>query len=600
MQENLPSCTVAELLVKYLVAEGVTKIFGIPGGASIWVMWALRQQSSKIDFIVCRQETGATYMADGYARVTGGLGVVLTTSGPGATNAITGAMNAQAQNVSVLVITGEIPEKYFGQGYLQEGADAKLDVDVLYKNAVESSALVVSPSAFPTIMQQALRNARSLPNRAAHISLPNDVAGTCVPSPVYAPTPSTYQVRTACADPHALRETLDDLKKAKRPLIFLGNGSRAALANEKRLRAFTDFVDRFGIPVMTTPDGKGVFPESHEMSLRNYGMCQSAWPGLYMKPQTDPDHFDALFVLGSTLGELATMIDCAHLYDRTIVPNGPFIQLDLEAHVIGRDFPITRGIVGEIGASLDVLFEAAHHAKPDKKTVEERKAAICAIKKSREAWDDAKARASDAAPVQPAALCRIVNEVVKEGEIFIDAGNCVGWSLNYLVVDPPVRYQSALAMGPMGFASGAVVGGKLGNPDRPCVAIIGDGAFMMHGAEVSTAAQNRVGAVWIVLADNDLAMVSQGMDALLPKLAPWEPCYALGAPDLALFARGLGADAVRIGRDQGTDAFRKALENALACAARDKKPQVIVVDIDTAPMPPYGWPTLTPPNCSAS
>lgn len=601
MQENLPSCTVAELLVKYLLAEGVTKVFGIPGGACIWLMWALKQQSTKIDFVICRHETGAAYMADGHARVTGGLGVVLTTSGPGATNALTGAMNAQAQNVSLLVITGEVPEKYFGQGFLQEGADAKLDVDVLYENAVESSALIASPSCFQTLFQQALRNARSLPHRAAHISLPNDVAGSCVPPPVYAPTPSTYQVRASCADPAALRATFDDLKTARRPLIFLGNGSRDALANVERLRAFTDFVDRFGIPVMTTPDGKGVFPESHEMSLRNYGICASAWPELYMKPGTDPDHFDALLVLGSSLGELATMVDCGHLYDRGIVPNGAFIQLDLDAHVIGRDFPLTRGIVGEIGASLDVLLEAALlAATPDKKAVEERKEAIRAIKKSREAWADPKGRASDAAPVHPAALCRVVNEVVKEGEIFIDAGNCVGWSLNYLVVDPPVRYQSALAMGPMGYASGAVVGGKLGNPHRPCVAIIGDGAFMMHGAEVSTAAQNRVGAVWIVLADNDLAMVSQGMDGLVPTLAPWEKSYALGSPDLAMFARGLGADAVTIARDQGADAFRKALEKALASAAKDKRPQVIVVEIDTAAMPPYGWPTLPLPDCLAS
>ena len=382
MQESLPSCTVAELLVKYLHAEGVTKIFGIPGGASIWVMWALRavDQPRKIDFIVCRHETGAAYMADGYARVTGGLGVVLTTSGPGATNALTGAMNAQAQNVSLLVITGEVPEKYFGQGYLQEGADAKLDVDVLYENAVESSAMIANASCFQTLFQQALRNARSLPRRAAHISLPNDVAGSCVPAPVHAPRPSTYQVRAACADAPALRATLDDLKKARRPLIFLGNGSRDALASAERLRAFTDFVERFAIPVMTTPDGKGVFPESHEMSLRNYGMCASAWPDLYMKPPTDPDHFDALFVLGSSLGELATMVDCAHLYDTNVVPNGAFVQLDLDAHVIGRDFPLTRGIVGEIGASLDVLLEAAHGETPDKRAVDERKAAIRAIK----------------------------------------------------------------------------------------------------------------------------------------------------------------------------------------------------------------------------
>jgi acetolactate synthase I/II/III large subunit len=598
MQETIPGCTVAQLLVKYLVAEGVTAVFGIPGGAVVWLMLELRKQKApEIKFVVCRHESGAAYMADGYARATGGLGVVLTTSGPGATNAVTAAMNAQASNVSLLVVTGEVPEKYFGQGYLQEGTDAKLDVNAIYANAVESSELIASASCFQTLFQQALRNARSLPNRAAHISLPNDVAGTCISAPTK-PNPTSYQARAACADARGLKATLHDLVTARRPLVFLGNGSRAALAESDRLGAFSHFVERFGIPVMTTPDAKGTFPESHALSLRNYGMCASAWPELYMKPVSAPDHYDALLVLGSSLGELATMVTAKSPYDGGLVPKGPFIQVDLDAKVIGRDFPVTRGVVGEISASLDVFLEEARSAKPDEKAVEERNAFIAAIKKSRDAWADPEGRASTKAPVHPAALIRIINELVKDGEIFIDAGNCVGWSLNNLVVDPPVRYESALAMGPMGFASGAVVGAKLGKPDKACVAIIGDGAFMMHGAEVSTAAQNGIGAVWIVLNDDDLAMVSQGMDELVPKLAPWNGSYRLGAPDLELFARGLGADAVSITREQGPDVFRSALQEALRAAASGK-PQVIVVHIDTVPMPPYGWPQLTIPDCSA-
>src|SRR6218665_624651 len=129
--QTIPSCTVAQLAVQYLIAEGVTKVFGIPGGAAVWLMEEIKKHSDQIDYVICRHETGAAYMADGYARATGGLGVVLTTSGPGATNAVTGAMNAQASNSSVLVITGEVPEKYFGQGYLQEGVDAKLDITTL-------------------------------------------------------------------------------------------------------------------------------------------------------------------------------------------------------------------------------------------------------------------------------------------------------------------------------------------------------------------------------------------------------------------------------------------------------------------------------------
>ncbi|RZL08811.1 MAG: thiamine pyrophosphate-binding protein [Rubrivivax sp.] len=592
-----PSCTVAALLVKYLQAEGVRKVFGIPGGALVWVMDELRRQTPHIDYVICRHETGAAYMADGYARVNDGLGVVIVTSGPGATNALTGAMNAQASDVALLVITGEVPEKYFGEGYLQEGEDAKLDVTAVFRNALQSSNLVTSPSNFQTLFQQALRNARSLPNRAVHIGLPNDVAGTCMQPPPWAPRPASYQTRAACTDAGAVGQALASLAAARRPLIFLGNGSRRALAQPERLRAFTHVVERFGIAVMTTPNAKGVFPESHALSLRSYGMCGSAWPDLYMRPPADPAHYDALLVLGSTLGELATSVVASDLYSATLVPAGEFIQVDLDSSIIGRDFPITQGIVAEIGATLDALCEQAAHLDPDQTAVKARKADIDQIKASVASWADPAGRDATDAPLHPAALMRVINEALHEGQVFIDAGNCVGWSLNNLVIDPPLRYQSALAMGPMGFAVAAVVGAKLAAPDQTCLAIVGDGAFMMHGAEISTAAQNRAGAIWIVLNDNDLAMVSQGMAQLLPPASQWTDYYSLGKPDLVMFAQGLGAQAVRIGREQGAFAMAQALADAIASAQATGRPQVIVVDIDTHAAPPYGWPHLTPPDC---
>lgn len=590
--DNLPTNTVARLLLDYLKAEGVTKVFGIPGGALVWLMNELKNQS-EIEYVICRHETGAAYMADGYSRVSGTLGVVMTTSGPGATNALTGAMNAQASNSSVLIVTGEVPEKYFGQGYLQEGVDAKLDITTLFRNSVESSDMISNQSNFQTLFQQALRNACSLPRRTAHISLPNDIAGTPLTSYPGNVQPHTYRPVTACTDAKAVAATLDELVHADRPVIFLGNGSRDALADPKRLKAFTHFVERFGIPVMTTPNGKGIFPETHALSLRNYGMCGSAWTQLYIKPPTDPDHMDTLVVMGSTLGELATSVVASDLYSRTLSPRKHFVQIDLNAGVIGRDFPITRGVVAEIAATLDELCAQSERLMPDAHKVKQRKEAIAAIKQAHAPWSDPAGRDSTAAPVHPAAMIRVINELVTDGEVFIDAGNCVGWSLNNMVVDAPLRYQSALAMGPMGFGVAAVIGAKMARPDKPCVGIVGDGAFMMHGAEISTAAQNGVGAIWVVLNDNDLAMVSQGMAQLLPPAAAWTDYYKLGAPDLVKFAEGLGAQAVAIKPDQGTSALAEALANALASAQSSSRPQVIVVHIDTKPAPPYGWPKLT-------
>lgn len=592
-----PCGTIAHLLLDYLHAEGVDRIFGIPGGAAVWLMSELRKPAAKIDYVICRHETGAAYIADGYARVKGSLGVVLTTSGPGATNALTGAMNAQASNSPVMVITGEVPEMYYGKGYLQEGTDAKLDVHNIFQNALASSALISSPLNFQTLFQQALRNALSLPKQAVHISLPNDIAGECLAAYPASIQPASYRPSVACTDTKAVAATLRELTHAKRPLIFLGNGSRDALACPDRLKAFTAMVERFGIAVMTTPDAKGVFPETHDWSLRNYGMCGCAWPSLYMHPTDGTEAFDALLVLGSSLGELSTSVKASALYSPSLEPSEHFVQVDLSAAVIGRDFPVTRGIVAEIGATLDAMCEQAAHLHPNQAGVDARKALIHRIKKDNAPWADPAGRDSEAAPVHPAAMMRVVDELVHKGHIFIDAGNCVGWSLNNLVIRPPVRYHSALSMGPMGFAVGAVIGGKMAAPDVPCVAIVGDGAFMMHGAEISTAAQHKVGAVWIVLDDNDLSMVSQGMAQLLPPAAQWDHYYELGRPDLAQFAAGLGAQAVTVTHEQGTAAFKEALAQALKNADAHQRPQVVVVRINTQVAPPYGWPQLTPASC---
>jgi acetolactate synthase I/II/III large subunit len=600
--------TVAEMLLEYLKLEGVTRIFGIPGGAAIYLMEALKEQRDCFDLVITRHETGAAYMADGYARVTGGLGVVLTTSGPSATNALTGLMNAEAANVPVLLITGEVAEQYFGRAYLQEGVDARLNIEGIFQNAVQYSAMVSNQSNFQTLMKQALRTARSLPGRAVHISLPNDVAGTpmtvAVPAgsgrnPAQVPFPGSvaqYRAFSGSTDHGRTVETVNELLTAARPLIFLGNGCRTALQDAERLQKFADFTDRFSIPVMTTPDAKGIFPESHAMSLRNYGLAGSAWPQLYMKGDATTAPYDALLVIGSAMGELSTSVVASDQYSSVLVPSASFVQVDLDRTVIGREFPITRGIVAEAGATIDLICELASQHTPPQSS---RRAGIEALKASCPPWSSDEWRNAESAPLNPAAMMRVINECMKAGHIFIDAGNCVGWSLNNLVVDPPLHYQSALAMGPMGFGVAAVIGAKMGAPDADCLAIVGDCAFMMHGAEISTAAQQQVGAVWVVLNDNDLGMVTQGMtqltEAYPPSTPPWQGYYDLGSPDLVKFSEGLGADAFIVAPAEGTAAFRTAVVTALQQARERSRPQVIVAHIDTSVMPPYGWPHLPPP-----
>jgi acetolactate synthase-1/2/3 large subunit len=577
---RLPRLSVAACLLKYLILEDVGLIFGVPGGALTHILRELKDQK-QLRYIVCRHETGAVYLADGYARATGKLGVALVTAGPGATNALTGTMNAQNSNTNVLIITGEVPESTWGLGYLQEGIDANLDIDAIYRNSAQYSTVITEPANFQPLFTQALRSALAVPPRAAHVSLPDDVAGECLANAAFPTSAANYRATPRCADVPATEKVLGQLAVAKRPLLLLGNGCRRALADERRRKGLETLATDFALPVMTTPEAKGLFPERHEFALRTYGLAGCTWPLAYLKDRKHHDHYDLLLVAGSSLQQLAT-----NGWNDALLPNGPFIQVDLDQAVIARAFPVTQGIVAEVGVFFDDLIRLRAKGQPDPELVRKRTELVEGIKKNSPYLEPGK-RASDDNPMLPQALMRCVNDVLAEHGhepmLFLDGGNCLGWGYHYLEINPPAEIHSALDMGPMGFGVGAVVGAKLGKPERDCVAIVGDGALLMFGAEISTAAQYEVGAVWVVLFDNDLAMASQGLNYYFPDPG-WAHYYKLGNPNLALFARALGAD--------GYDVHSPAemlwmFPRALRRARKRKRPQVLVAHINRDEMPPY-------------
>lgn len=578
--------TVSQALLAYLAVEGVDTLFGVPGAAVMHLLDELKNQRDRFRYLVCRQETGAAYIADGYARVGGRLGVVVVTSGPGATNALTGTMNAQNDGTPLLTITGEVPEAMFGKGYLQEGIDASLDVDAVYANAAGYSAVVTNPSNFQTLFEQALRDALGTPGRASHISLPDDVAGSAItPAPQLPREPRQYRAVPRCADDEAAARAFERLVGVDRPLVFLGSGARDALRSD-RLAAFVSFVEKHALPVMTTPDAKGIFPESHPLSLRNYGTGFCEWTKYYLSPKLfDPSMrpgYDALLVLGTTLGGFAT-----NKWNAVLQPEVSLVQVDLDPRVIGRTMLLDFGAVAEIGAFIDRLV-ALGRAAPPGPHVEPRRAFVDRIHRERSPFLQPGERDVRTAPIPPQTLMRLLGDALPAGSnVFVDAGNSVGWCLHYLAIDPPSRMHNALAMGPMGFGTCAAIGGKLAAPESVCVAVTGDGAFLMHGSEVSTAAAYGIGAIWIVLDDGQLLMVDQGMNAFFPDPGGlWKDYYAIGRTDLARFAQALGADAYDV-RDAGD--FERAWGRAIEGSSAGR-PQVIVAHIDTTQIPPYYQP----------
>ena len=581
--------TVADVLLHYLKLEGVTHVFGIPGGGLANLLTAFKNARKDFQYVICRQETGAAFMADGYHRATGRLGVVMVTSGPGATNAITGVMNAQNDGSAVLALTGEINQQFFGMGYLQEGVDANLDTNAIYEACTGYSVVIADSSDLETLVKQALRDARNLPHNAVHISMPNNVTVESLPQVTLPKSVTSYRAIPAGIPMNQVKDAIKALTKAKRPLIFLGNGCREVLrANGGALRKkLAEWVEYYGIPIMTTADGKGIFPESHPLSLRVYGIASCLWPYYWLNPPEGEDKYDGLLVIGSSLGELSTI-----KWSPMLVPDGPFIQVDINQAIIARSFEITHGIVGEAGAFIEAMYQLMPEFKPSKKAVTKRKAAVKAIKKTYSPFNSPKQYDSKAGPMQPAAMIRVLQKTLPhDTKIFIDAGNCVGWSVHYLSVNPPMEIFTSLSMGPMGFAVGAVVGAKAGCPDTTCVGLVGDGAFMMNGAEISTAKQNNLGAIWIVLYDNDLSMVSQGQAHFFPdKKDPdiWEQLYEIGEPDLEKYAEGLGADAYTVKKPADLEGL---MPKVIKRANQKKKPQVVIVEINRKSVPPY----YTPP-----
>jgi len=616
---------VAELLLYYFKLERAKCLFGVPGGALARILQALAEPEQRkfFRYIVCRHESGAAYMAEGYFRATGCPGVVLVTSGPGATNALTGTLTAQFGGSALITITGEPGEEFLGRGYLQEGIETGLNIDSIYAAATSYSATLTNPISAKTFIEQAMRDAMSIPRYAVHLSIPDDIAAAELPKDKdgkLTPLPKTTERYRSlprgvpCSDD--VREVCNLLQNAKRPLIFLGSGCRDALRDLKTAGALCSLIERHAIPVMTTMDGKGLFPESHDFSFRTYGFASCRWPHRWLEPDKSEPRLDTLLVIGSALGQLST-----NKWYPKLIPDddGPFIQVDIEPRVIGRAFNATHGIIADAGEFVRSLADCLLSRAPDPDLVFMREIAVKQIKKespfaqkddyqSSDYWSDYYADEKKE-PIEPAALIRVLQQNFlddKNGEtmIFIDSGNCVGWGAHYFVVDPPNEYHSTLGMGPMGFGVAGVIGAKLGKTeagkkDCVCLALVGDGAFLMQGAEVSTASAHNVGAIWIVLADDDLRMVTQGMAQYVtydPKFDPKDPkfdfegLYRLGKPDLVKFAASLGADAREA---SNLKQLRDAVQAAKKGAQRGK-PQVVVAHIDPRRVPPYYLPPYTP------
>lgn len=555
--------TAIKLLLKYLEAEGVKYIFGIPGGPLTPLYEAIHELGN-IRAVLAKHEQGAAFMADGYARVSGKMGVCCATTGPGATNLITGVTCAYADSVPMLVLTAQIATGAFGKGAVQESTSHGADVVEMFKPITKMSVMLPTGEKMADVARLAIRTAMTGRRGPVHISLPADLVKKEVPLELI--QPGNYRADSACFDRAAIKEASRQLLKAKRPAILAGNGVNLSRSH-KELRALAE---KLMIPVCTSPQAKAVFPEDHLLSMGVFGFGGSPRADAYLLS----GEVDVLLVVGSSLGEFST-----NTWDKRLQPGSALIQIDIDPGEIGKNYSTSVGITGDAKVCLsELLYQVERDIKwldnfetpsPDFARSFKEKHPRCL---------EPDKCLSDAAPLKPQRLVYEMGQLLPEDSmLFVDIGNCIAWAVHYLCLSRPGGFFLNMGMASMGHAVAAAIGGKLARPQCPAVVLAGDGAFAMNGMEVHTAVDCDVPVIWVILNNSSLGMVYHGERILHGGKFHFSKFNQ--RIDVAAVARGLGAEVFSVDSAEGfRDAFRTSLKSG--------KPCVIDALVDAEECPP--------------
>lgn len=555
--------TPVKLVLEYLKQEGVRAVFGIPGGPITPLFDALHQDRT-IRLIATRHECGAAFMAAGYARLTGRLGVCVLTTGPGTTNAITGIAAAKADSLPVLALSAQVASVAFGKGSLQDSTYDRGDVVEMLRPVTKLSAMAAHPKNLTMMLRQMIRAAMSGRRGPVHLNIPTDFMRASVPDTLQ--WPMQYRPQGRAFDREAVKDAAARLLAARRPAILAGHGVNLAEARAELL----ELAELLSIPVATTPKGKGAFPEEHPLALRVFGLASSPWSEEYLLS----GEVDVLFVLGSSLHEISTQG-----WDRRLQPKDALLQLDVDPTVIGRNYPVTTALVGDAKATLrELLFHLKRLLDAGEHPRRGEPAALLGMKGRLPATLEPEKVDSAAFPMKPQRLMRELDRALPDdAAVFIDSGNNTLWAIHYLTARGSRAFVHNWGeFGAMGFGVAAAIGGKLAQPQRPVVAIVGDGSFGMAGMELSTAASYAVPVVWIVLNDARFNAVHHGQQLQYEGRTMGTEFARM---DLAAVARGLGADGMTVERP---GAVGPALQAALASG----RPTLLDVRIDPDEVPP--------------
>jgi acetolactate synthase-1/2/3 large subunit len=555
-------------LVDYLELLGVEVVFGLCGHTNIAVLDALGK-NRKVRFITTRHEQTAAHAADGYARASGKVGVMLSHLGPGLTNAATGVANAALDSIPMVVIAGDVPSYYYGRHPHQE-VNLHKDADQceIYRPFCKRVYRVDRVEYLPRAVERAFHLAQSGRPGPVLVDVPMDIFSADLLEGSFAKTPP--KLSKQAIDPDSVEYIIEALANAERPVLYAGGGVISSQASGELIR----LAEALELPVAHTLMGKGCLPEDHPLLLGQTGfwgipvsndMCRTA---------------DLILAVGTRLAE-ANSSSWNEEYTFKI-PDTRLIHIDIDPAELGRNYQTELGVIADAKVALTELANAAE-AQPRISRPGMRERIARERKEFSDLWSDE--YASDQFPLRPE---RILSELRKavplDGYIVTDVGwnkNGVAQQFNFPI---PGTFITPSGLATMGFGPAAVLGVKVAQPDRAAIALIGDGAFSSNPGVIATAMEADLPVIWVVM-DNSAFGTIAGLERMHYNSTfgcMFERNGQKYTVDFAAIARAHGARGVMI---DAASELGPALEEALASGM----PTVIQVPMENAPTPTPGY-----------
>ncbi|HVV01516.1 MAG TPA: biosynthetic-type acetolactate synthase large subunit [Verrucomicrobiae bacterium] len=510
----------SEILVACLEREGVDTIFAYPGGASMEIHQALTR-SKKIRTVLPRHEQGGAFAAEGYARATGKAGVCMATSGPGATNLVTGIADAYMDSIPMVAITGQVPQAMIGKGAFQE-----TDIFGMTLPVVKHSYLITDINSIPRIIKEAFHIAQTGRPGPVLVDLPKNVQQART-QPVF---PSEITVRGyetgSRASDIELNEIIGLIEKSERPLLYVGGGVISGNASEELRR----FAEAAQIPVTTTIMGCGAFPESNPLSLRWLGMHGAAYANWAVSGEFEPRRNPSDPMKKIAPGADLLLAFGVRFDDRVtgkvekFCETGTIVHVDIDPSELNKNKPAHLPIVSDVKYVLRRLSEMVKDRPIQKKFTAWHKQLAAwkekapfgyrvteEVVESQHMKEHLKGRESEV--ILPQMAIEMLYELTK-GDAIITTG--VGqhqmWSAQYYKFKFPRQFLTSAGLGAMGYGYPAALGAKVAFPDKQVVDIDGDGSFLMNVQELATAHIEKIAAKALVLNNQHLGMVMQWED----------------------------------------------------------------------------------------